>query len=59
MQRMQGYASQNIRELESGSQYHQKHGKTWLRSVWGQRLAYGLLFVFVAFVTFQFLMSTR
>jgi hypothetical protein len=59
LQRMQGHASQNVRELKLGSQYHQKHGRMWLRSVWGQRLAYGLLFVFVAFVTFQVLMSTQ
>jgi hypothetical protein len=59
MQRMQGYASQNVRELKSGSRYHRQHGNSWLRSVWGQRLAYLLLFVFVAFVTFQLLMGTQ
>jgi hypothetical protein len=59
LQRMEGYASQNVRELEIGRRYHKSHGNTWLRSLWGRRLAYVLLFVFVAFVTFQFLMSTQ
>jgi hypothetical protein len=59
LQRMEGYASQNVRELQTGSRYHRQHGNTWLRSLWGRRLAYLLLFAFVAVVTFQFLMSTQ
>ena len=59
LQHMEGHASQNVRELQTGNRYHKQHGRTWLRSLWGRRLAYLLLFVLVAFVTFQFLMSTQ
>ncbi len=59
LQRMEGHASQNVRELQTGGHYHKQHGAAWLRSLWGRRLAYMLLFVFVAFVTFQLLMSTQ
>ncbi|MCZ7671571.1 MAG: Dna2/Cas4 domain-containing protein [Chloroflexi bacterium] len=55
LQRQGGHHSQNIRELQTGTQYHQQHSQTWLRSLWGRRLAYLLLFLFVAFITFQFL----
>ncbi|PID86676.1 MAG: hypothetical protein CSA11_06685 [Chloroflexi bacterium] len=58
LQRTQGYASQNVRELRMGTRFHKQHGRTWLRSLWGQRLAYVLLFLFVVFVTFQFLMMS-
>jgi hypothetical protein len=56
---MQGHASQNVRELQAGSRYHKQHGNSWLRSLWGRRLAYVMLFLFVAFITFEFLMSTQ
>jgi hypothetical protein len=57
LQRMRGYASQNVRQLETGTQYHQQHGRLLEKSVWARRLAYALLFFVVAFITFQILMS--
>jgi len=59
LQRIQGYASENVRELDAGRRYHQRHGRSLVGAIWTRRLAYILLFVFVAYVTFQFLMSLR
>ena len=59
LQRMQGYSSENVRELGEGMAYHQQHGRSLARAIWTRRLAYALLFVLVAYVTFQLLMSTR
>jgi len=59
LQRIQGYASENVRELDAGRGYHQRHGRSLAGAIWTRRLAYILLFVFVAYVTFQFLMSLR
>ena len=59
LQRTQGYASENLRELSQGTAYHQQHGRSLLTTILVRRLAYGLLFVLVAYVTFQILMSTQ
>lgn len=59
LQRAQGRAAENVRELTVGTHYHQQHGRSLVYAIWGRRLAYVLLFVLVAFVTFQLLMSTQ
>lgn len=56
-QRAEGHAPQNLRELMAGQQFHQQHGRSVQRALWTRRLAYALLFVVVALVTFQLLMS--
>ena len=55
LKRKKGVTSQNVRELRAGTQHHQQHGKLVWQTIWTRRLAYGLLFVFVAFLTFQIL----
>lgn len=57
LRRAKGYAPQNVRELTAGQQYHQAHGRSLQQSFWARRLAYLLLFIAVAFVTFQILMG--
>jgi len=57
LQRVQDYALQNVRELEAGQRYHKQHGRLLERAMIAKWLAYGLLFVVVAFVTFQLLVS--
>ncbi len=59
LQRVYGRTSENVRELTIGARYHQQHGRSLAYSIWGRRLAYALLFVLVAYVTFQLLMSTQ
>ena len=56
LKRKHGAASQNVRELKGGTKHHQSHGKVVWQAMWTKRLAYVLLFVFVAFMTFEFLM---
>ena len=58
LKRKQGATSQNVRELYRGEQHHEKHGRLVWQAQWGKRVAYALLFIFVAFVTFQMLLST-
>ena len=53
LQRQRGAASRNVRELQKGRRYHQRHGRTVWQAVWLRRLAYVVLFVLLAFVTFQ------
>lgn len=55
LQRSQGRASANMRELQQGSAHHQAHGRSLSQSILLRRLAYGLLFLLVAFVTYQLL----
>ncbi|MCA9930488.1 MAG: hypothetical protein KC419_18520 [Anaerolineales bacterium] len=57
LKRVNGYSSQNVRELSSGTRFHQQHGRFLQRSIWAKRLAYALLFCTVAFITFQILMN--
>lgn len=57
LRQVRGYSSHNVRQLQRGTAYHEEHGRLVGRSVWLRRLAYALLFVLVAFITFQFLMS--
>ena len=58
LKRVQGHRSQNVREMQQGTRYHQKHGRFLQQSIWAKRLAYALLFCMVAFITFQILMSS-
>jgi hypothetical protein len=45
------------REILQGNQHHGKHGRLLMQSIWAKRAAYVLLFVIVAYVTFQILLS--
>lgn len=54
LQRVAGYARENMRELEEGTSYHSTHGHLVRRSLIARRLAY--LFVFLAVATFVFLL---
>lgn len=56
LKRQKGAASRNIRELQKGTRYHQRHGRAVWQAVWLRRLAYIVLFSLVAFVTFQLLL---
>jgi hypothetical protein len=55
LRRVQGFASDNVRELTSGAHYHQQHGQVVRRAIWARRLAYLLIFITVAYLTFTFL----
>ncbi len=57
LRRVKGYMPENVRELAVGQQYHQAHGRSLQQSFWARRLAYALLFITVAFITFQILMG--
>lgn len=57
LRQVRGYASTNIRQMQAGTQFHQQHGQQVQKSVWLQRMAYALLFIVVALITFQLLMS--
>lgn len=58
LKRKQGVTSKNVRELRDGNSHHNQHGKLVWQSLWTKRLAYVLLFVFVAFMTFQMLLGS-
>lgn len=47
----------NVREVQRGTRYHQQHGRLVQQSIWLRRLAYAVLFIFVAFVTYQLLLG--
>lgn len=57
LKRVHGYTSQNVRALAAGTRHHQQHGRMVQQSLWTRYLAYILLFIIVAVVTFQFLMG--
>ena len=58
LKRVRGFASQNVRELSAGTEFHQQHGRTVQQSIWTRYLAYILLFIIVAVITFQLLMGS-
>jgi CRISPR/Cas system-associated exonuclease Cas4 (RecB family) len=58
LKRKQGATSQNVRELQVGNRHHQEHGRLVWQSLWARRVAYALLFLVVAFMTFQILLGT-
>ncbi|MCP4357260.1 MAG: hypothetical protein GY796_04495 [Chloroflexi bacterium] len=45
LKRKKGARSQNIRELETGTQHHERHGHLVWQSIWAKRLAFLMLFV--------------
>lgn len=49
LQRVQGLASQNVRELAEGTEYHQAHGRSVQKAMWAQRIAY-VVFGLVLFI---------
>ena len=53
LKRSRGIASQNVRELAQGSQYHQVHGQRVQQSIWLRRAAYVLIFIVVALATYS------
>ena len=55
LKRVRGYTSQNVRELAAGTEFHQQHGRVVQQSIWARYLAYILLFIIIAVITFQFL----
>ena len=57
LQRVQGKASMNVRELQSGTQFHRQHGRLVTQAVWARRFAYTLLFLVVAFITYRIMMG--
>ena len=58
LRRVGGYLSEHVQEMAGGVRYHQQHGRLVHRSIWARRVAYVLLFVAIAFLTFQLLMTT-
>jgi CRISPR/Cas system-associated exonuclease Cas4 (RecB family) len=57
LKRVRGQASQNEAALTTGTYHHQQHGRSVQRSIWSRRLAYAILFMAVALITFQILMG--
>ncbi len=57
LQRQERVVPMNQRELGHGRRYHQEHGQLRHRSNMARRLAYALLFVVVAVITFQVLIN--
>jgi CRISPR/Cas system-associated exonuclease Cas4 (RecB family) len=57
LRQARGVAPQNIRQMETGQQFHQTHGRSIQQSTWLRRLAYVVLFITVTYVTFQLLMG--
>ena len=53
LKRSRGIASQNVRELAQGTQYHQAHGQRVQQSIWLRRAAYVLIFIVVALATYS------
>jgi len=53
LKRSQGIASQNVRELARGDRHHQQYGQLVQQSVWLRRVAYVLIFLVVALVTYS------
>ncbi|HEX6385259.1 MAG TPA: hypothetical protein VF177_11360 [Anaerolineae bacterium] len=53
LKRVRGYTAENVRELAAGTRYHQQHGRMVQQSTWLRYLAYIVLFIIVAFITFQ------
>jgi hypothetical protein len=57
LQQIRGFESQNSRQLREGERFHKRHGRLVQRSILARWLAYAVLFVVVASITFQLLMS--
>lgn len=57
LQRVARYTADNIHEMQTGTEYHEDHGRTVQQSTWAQRLAYVLIFVTIGVIVFTVLMS--
>ncbi len=57
LKRSRGIASQNVRELAQGTQHHWQHGLRVQQSIWLRRVAYLLIFMVVALVTYSFMIG--
>jgi hypothetical protein len=57
LQRVGHVAPVNVRELQTGTQFHQQHGRLVTRSLWARRLAYTLLFFVMAFIAYRIVMG--
>lgn len=55
LRRTEGYQATNIKAMQAGTKYHQRHTKIVQHAAWSRRLAYGLLFTVVAVFVFQLL----
>lgn len=55
LKRRKGVQTVQTREIQRGVGHHQKHGRLLQQSLWAKRVAYMLLFVVVAYITFQIL----
>ena len=53
LKRSRGIASQNVRELNQGTQHHRQHGQRVQQSLWLRRAAYLIIFLVVAFMTYS------
>lgn len=58
LKRVRGHSSQNVRELAAGTAYHQQHGDMVRRSIWARRFAYAVLFIVVALLVFQIMITS-
>ena len=57
LKQVRGWQITDRRPLQAGDRYHRRHGNQVRQISWMRRLAYVLLFVAVAFIVFQLLMS--
>ncbi len=53
LRRVNGLASENLREMQAGQIYHRQHGQLVKKAVWAQRAVYVLVFLAVFFIAFQ------
>jgi hypothetical protein len=54
---VQGASSTNVRELQSGTQFHQQHGRLVTQAVWARRFAYTLFFLVIAFIAYRIMIG--
>lgn len=57
LQQVQGKMPTNMRELQTGTQFHQQHGRLVTQAVWARRFAYTLFFLVVAFIAYRIMMG--
>ena len=53
LQRMRHMSPVNMQELQTGTQFHQAHGRLVTKAIWSRRLAYIMLFMVIAFITYR------
>lgn len=57
LKRSQGLHPGQTRQIVHGKSHHERHGRILQQSIWARRAAYALLFIVVAFLTFQILVN--